>query len=166
MRERYEFEHGFLRVIDDELGLHLETPFNYEGESKTFYPSGKLKSVCYYKDLDLHGPSFFYSEEGMLLSQSWFFFGKQQGKMKQYYSSGKIYSLQQFKDGKREGKQEYYFEEGGLKSFMFYHNGTLHGETLLYHPTGKLKRKTCFSNGAKTGEDKIWDEEGKECPVC
>jgi len=159
MKEMYEIKEGRYLLVDEELGLNLRGPF--EGEMRRgYYPSGKLQSECHFLGDQLHGPSVFYSEEGVILSRSWFLFGLQQGKVWQYYPSKKLYSLQRFKDGLREGLQEYYYEEGTLRTRMHYAKGELHGEVLLNFPSGKVKRHLSYLHGKKQGEEKIYNEAG------
>ena len=46
---------------------------------KSFYPSGAIKTKVHYKEGRLHGPSLFFTEEGQLLAQSWFWEGLKEG---------------------------------------------------------------------------------------
>ncbi len=159
MTEIYEIKEGRYHLVDQELGLNLQGPFKAEMRCD-FYPSGKLQSECYFLEEQLHGPSVFYSEEGSILSRSWFLFGVQQGKVWQYYLSKKLYSLQRFKDGLREGVQEYYYEDSTLRTRMHYAKGELHGEVLLYFPNGKIKRHLSYLLGKKQEGEKIYNEAG------
>jgi antitoxin component YwqK of YwqJK toxin-antitoxin module len=157
--ERYEVTDNRFILVDEELELSIEEPF-HGTESSTYYPDGILKSVCFTVQDLLHGPSSFFSQEGVLLSKSWFYFGTQQGKMQQYFLSGKLCSIQRFKDGMREGKQEYFYEDGTKKTVMHYQKGVLHGEVHLYFPSGNVKRHTRFCEGKKEEFDQIFEEDG------
>lgn len=161
MHERYELAQKRFYIIDQELSLHLEGALEDLRLCKEHYENGALKHEAYYLKDQLHGPSTFFSREGTLLSETWFFLGEKQGKVRKYYSSKALYSIERYRDGLFEGKQEYYYDNGLLKTLLHYEKGLLHGETLLYWPSGSLKRKCLFLLGQKKGWDRIWDEEGK-----
>jgi antitoxin component YwqK of YwqJK toxin-antitoxin module len=128
-----------------------------EGECRLYYPNGEKRGQTFYLSGLLHGPSTFYSEEGALLSESWYVYGKIQGKMKQYYPGGQLSSLQRYKDGMREGKQEFYYESGALKTIMEYQKGMLHGNVTLFWPDGTIKREIDYLEGMKNGWDRVWN---------
>lgn len=128
------------------------------GECRLFYPSGQSQAQMFYHENRLHGPSTFFSEQGAVLSKSWFCFGVQQGKARYFYLSGKTHSVQKYKDGKMHGKQEFFYEDGCPKTLMHYENGVLHGEVKLFWPHSLLKREICFVNGKRRGWDRIWSE--------
>ncbi len=155
----YEIKDGRYLLLDEELGINFHGPF--EGTAvQEHYPSGKIQSESYYLENALHGPSKFFSEEGILLSKSWFLFGLQQGKIWHFYASGKLYSVERFKHGLREGLQEYFYEDGTPKTVMHYEKGELHGEVRLYFPNGQIKREILFSHGIKQEHDQIGNEVG------
>lgn len=159
MTEKYEINDNNLIIIDPELDISLES--NLPIEKKILYYSNKkeLSVMHYHKDL-LHGPSFFYSEKGNLLSSTWFYEGKRYGKAYQYYNSSKLYSLNKFLKDNMEGRQIYYYENGNVKTIMNYKNGTLDGEVKLFYESSKLKRHIIFQNGKKI-QDNIFDEHEK-----
>lgn len=95
------------------------------GECCLYYASKVLKARMFYHFGKLHGPSVFFSEEGTILSSSWFIEGLQQGKCYWSYFDGKPYSLQRFKHGLQHGHQEYYYRNGTLKTWLNYENGVL-----------------------------------------
>src|SRR3990167_5128331 len=89
--ETYLFENGILTIYDPTLGIAIEEPFTPSRVSEEYYSNGQLKMQCYYKLGELHGPSRFYNEKGICLSESWFYLNHKQGKVLRFYSSGKIY---------------------------------------------------------------------------
>jgi len=162
--EQYCLRENRLILCDEELDLFIDEPFPIvqgdvyrNGETAHYYPSGELFSLCYYKEGDLHGPSYFYAQGGKVLSESWFIRGKQEGKMRQYYRSGALYCIQRYREGEKTGKQEFYYEDGGVKTLEFYKKGRLHGEIKLFWPRGQLKRTCHFIEGKRIGEDKFYD---------
>jgi len=86
----------------------------------TKYPNGKVESECYYADGDLHGPSRFYSDSGVCLSESTFVRNKREGEFIRYYLSGNLSSIERYKEGSLEGKQEFYYEDRSLKTELHY----------------------------------------------
>jgi antitoxin component YwqK of YwqJK toxin-antitoxin module len=151
----YEIANHKFFINDPELGLELSGTL---GEPhRIFYESGALKWEAFYLGEKFHGPSTFFSPEGIVLSKSWFFEGIRQGKVLQYYSSSKLYAGLRYQHGLLEGQQVYYYEDGQLKTEMFYKKGVLHGRTLLFWPNGTLKRESHFEEGKK-GLDQLFDE--------
>lgn len=130
------------------------------GQYLQFYPSGKLKSECFYREGKLYGLSSFFSEESVLLSTTWFYEGVPVGKSRQFYRAGSLYSLQRYKKGQLHGKQEYFYEDSLVKSSLMYREGELHGGIELFWPSGQLKRRAFFEKGLREGEDFIWSESG------
>ena len=136
----YTIENGNYIIHDEELGLAINEPYIEE---------------------DFHGPSRFYSEDGKLLAEGWYYNGKRIGKNRQYYSSGALYSLQRFKDGEWDGVQEYYFENGQKKSRISYSSGLLEGKVELFYPNGVLERELNFKNGKLHGFERNWYSNGQ-----
>jgi antitoxin component YwqK of YwqJK toxin-antitoxin module len=131
-----------------------------QGQCISYYPSGELKSKCYYWNNLLHGPSLFYSQSGSLLAKGFFVHGKRVGKNWQYYVNENLYSLQQFMNDCSHGWQRYYFESGQLKSEMYYEKGRLEGKVDQYYESGQLFREVEFSLGSRSGFDKQYFENG------
>lgn len=186
----YSFEKGLLKIHDPELGIDIEEEFRplllseerkksskhekgfitaerdvFEGEALLFYPSGQVKGQTFYghgKDKGKrHGPSTFFSENGTVLSKSWFWNDQRIGKSLFYTLSGNLHSLLRYREGALHGRQEYYFPHGGLKTVMHYQDGLLDGEVLLYYPNGSMKRQIQFAKGLLNGFEKYWDESGQ-----
>lgn len=138
----FRFSDGSLLLCEMAREHSIEKLGLREGQYKIMYPGGKLKVECYYLDGLLHGPSYFYSEEGQELSLSWYIRGKKEGVALTRYSSGALYSRQQFIGGREEGKQEYYYPDGKLKSRLFYQKGRLLGEQECFHRDGTSKLRS------------------------
>ncbi len=147
--ERYELVNGMFYLIDPELGIDIQESCVSCAPTPLFYPSGQVEGETFYLEGELHGPSLFFSENGMLLSKGWFYHGQRMGKLWQYYLSGKPYCVQRFKAGVPCGNQEYYYEDGALKTLLPYEEGELHGEVKLFWPDHKLKRTAHFIHGCK-----------------
>lgn len=122
------------------LECYVEKNGLQDGQALEYYPDGSVKSESFYTKGKLHGPSSFWSKDGVLLAESWYFNGIQQGKSLWYYPTGELYALQQFLDGEWHGRQEYYYAGGALKSLLTYKKGKIVGTPLLLCADGTLYR--------------------------
>lgn len=156
----YKYENGILKIQDKELGIDFEELFEPTDNLRSYYPDGKLEREMLYLDGKLHGPSSFYSKDGVLLGRGWFIRDKRNGKSFQYYDDGSIASVQQFINGLPHGLQVYYYRTGQKSTQMNYQNGVLEGEVILYHPNGNLKKRQFFKNGLLHGTEEIWNANG------
>lgn len=120
---------------------YVEKDGLFHGQYLLFYPSGSVKEEVFYEKGQLHGPSSFWSEEGVLLAKSLYVKGKEEGECFWYYPSGVIYSIQRFQRGLWHGLQEYYYEDGTAKTLVKYSKGNLVEEAILYHPDGSLFKR-------------------------
>ena len=179
----YRFEKGLLTLNDAEHDLSYEGPFKpqvisaeriqahrgntklltttegvYEGQALLLYPGGEIKGEMYYLNSKLHGPTSFYTPQGVLLARSWFLEDMRVGKSWQYTAEGKLYSLQRYRNGLRDGLQEYYYPSGVLKTRIPYKEGAIDGEVLLNYPNGSPLRKLQFVKGKLQGKEWIWNE--------
>jgi antitoxin component YwqK of YwqJK toxin-antitoxin module len=146
--EKYLFDSNELVIIDSELDLHIveKTPRNLQ-EEVLYYPSGEIKMTRYYAGKDLHGPSLFYAENKVILSQHWYNKGKRQGKSWGYYLHGQLYYIQRFVNNVWHGYQEYYYPDGTLKTSMTYQKGKLEGTVQTFFSNSLLKRELVFKKG-------------------
>lgn len=142
------------------LNAYFETEGKREGQSLSYYPDGTIESECYYSRGELHGPSRFYSEKGICLTETWFYFNKKVGKAMRYYLSGKLYCIERYRLGTLQGKQEYYFEQGTHKTIIPYDAGKIEGLVQLFWPSGNKKREVVFKKGVRDGFDRVWSERG------
>ena len=110
-----------------------------------------------FQDNVLHGASRWFTPEGKLLGEYWFWKGNRTVIGRAYYVNGNVYRIERFRGGHKQGLQEAYYEQGALKTKEHYQEGLLHGETLLYWPSGTLKRRAQFTKGALV-HDEMWDE--------
>lgn len=125
---------GYLLSPVGTEGWAAEYEGKYDGQYLLLYPDQKIKLVSYYLGGLLHGPSTFYGETGVVVSQSWYIKGKQQGKCFQYYGNGEVYSIQRFFDGLWHGKQEFFYSNGKPKTILNYVYGKLEGKPVLLAP--------------------------------
>lgn len=156
--------HPDMVVKEDDNGTVLRAYFEVngklEGQYLIYYPDGSIETECYYSERILHGPSRFYSEDHILLSETWYYKGKKEGKTTRRYLSGALSVVERHKEGKLHGKQEYYYEDGTLKTVMHYFHGKLNGEVTLFWPSGLKKREVSFQRGFRQGIDRMWSSGG------
>lgn len=132
-------------VFDDQWKMrecYVEKDGRPDGQMLEYYRDGSVESESFYSKGKLHGPSSYWSPEGVLLAESWYFNGVQQGKSFWYYPGGELYSLQRYRDGEWHGRQEYYYQDGKLKSLLTYDKGKLVEAPLLLRSDGTLYRQT------------------------
>ncbi len=160
-----QLQDGHLLVVERDEQKALRAAYiaydgKRHGQCRLYYPNGSVEAEMYYQMDKLHGPSFFYGENGEILSRTFFCEGKREGKVYFYYLSGKVSSIQRFKEGAWHGVQEYFYEDGAIKSLLPYSHGKLHGEVRLFWEGGKSKRSTNYLTGLREGKDQIWNEKG------
>ncbi|NGX38059.1 MAG: hypothetical protein K1000chlam2_01228 [Chlamydiae bacterium] len=156
-QEKYETTEREFWIEDEELNIDLKGDLEFL--EKEDFPTGELRYEAYRKGEKLHGPSFFYSKSGQLLSQTWYYEGTKIGKVRRYYPTGQLYSLERYVDGVFHLAQEYFYLDGSLKTLIHFDKGVFDGETKLFWPDGIVKRLTVFSHGKKQ-VDEFYDEEG------
>ncbi len=160
----YSLTDNELTLIDWELELAYHESLHFERGTfcfdESFYSSGGLKSKVGRFEGVLHGYSAFYSENGELLSMSWFIKGIQQGKSWRYYPSGALYSVERYRDGLREKNQEYFYESGLFRTVLPYLKGKLNGMATFYHRNGVKKREVPYAHHERFGIERFWDDNG------
>lgn len=154
------FSNQTYSISEPSLGLNLEDNIDGIREERLLYENGATRSLCYIKENHLHGPSRFFSVEGTLLSETWFWMGQRQGICRFFYPSGAIYAKLFYRDNRKTGRHEYFYENGQVKTIEEYDRGALSGEIALYWPNGQCKRRCHFINGKRKEADQCWSEDG------
>lgn len=140
--------------------------FSLQESLKNYYADGKIKQQSFYLEGHLHGPSCFYSPQGILLAASYFHYGIKQNFCYHYYESGSPSSIEYYQSGLLEGKQSYFYENGALYVVMHYKNGILNGLVSLYFPDGQLKRQLDYKEGKRDKKERLWNSQGKLVMEC
>jgi antitoxin component YwqK of YwqJK toxin-antitoxin module len=83
-----------------------------EGETKTFFPNGKLKDSRSYKDGKAFGRHYGFWENGHPKFNFIYVNDKREGSQKQWYESGTPYAFLTFKDDREDGMQKAWRENG------------------------------------------------------
>jgi antitoxin component YwqK of YwqJK toxin-antitoxin module len=157
--EFYSYQDHHLQIRDPEMGLDYSQDCVCDME-KTTYENGSVKSLYHKFKGQLHGPIFFYAENGQLLAENWYIQGQLVGKGKFYFSTGELYAVKRYTNGLLDGRQEYYYRDGMPKTLLYYKAGKLDNEVLLFHENGKIKREMHFVLGKREGLERMWNEEG------
>ena len=95
------------------------------GQQKTYYENGKLKSIVYYTNDRVEG-IVSYDKNGKILHKSMFENGS--GDWKIYWSNGKVLEEGKYTSGRKDGVWKKYREDGNLDSILKYENGRLLSE--------------------------------------
>ena len=82
----------------------------FTGIGKTYYESGKLETICRFKDGVLEGNGISYYESGKIKLTFHYSKGSINGPTKSYYESGKLETEKNFIDGKLDGSSKGYYE--------------------------------------------------------
>jgi antitoxin component YwqK of YwqJK toxin-antitoxin module len=116
---------------------------------KTYYDSGKIKTMTDVVNGEKHGKHVLYAENGQLLVESFYVDDKSHGKWTEYYENGQLAEEGEYVNGE----------------YHVYNFWTENGDQLLKKGTGKTIRKfghtqseiyeQYFENGRFTGERKI-----------
>jgi len=109
------------------------------GEVRSLFPNGKLKSIVNYKDNIKVGISKTFYETGEKQYEIPYVNGKKHGLVKWFYKSGKLYRLTTFVHGVKQGIQKKYWEGGKLKSEILFDNNRMCSGLKEYTNSGKQK---------------------------
>ena len=103
----------------------MYTKGKLNGQQKSYYENGKLKSIVYYSNDKINGIES-YDRNGKLLHKSIFENGT--GDWKFYWSNGKVSEEGKYKAWRKDGVWKKYREDGSLDTIIKYDNGRLLSE--------------------------------------
>ncbi|EGQ80040.1 MORN repeat protein [Fusobacterium animalis ATCC 51191] len=103
----------------------MYTKGKLNGQQKSYYENGKLKSIVYYSNDRINGIES-YDRSGKLLHKSIFENGT--GDWKFYWSNGKVSEEGKYKSWRKDGVWKKYREDGSLDTVIKYDNGRLLSE--------------------------------------
>ncbi len=164
---------GNLDVINNDWGVDaVEINKNYvdgllHGDEKSYYQSGKLKSLGSFKNGILDGIVTGYYEDGSIQVRAVYDNGDKQGRVIHYYSNGNKQLEEFYVDNKLDGQRSTWFENGSLMEVSPYSKGLVHGTGRTYYETGgvfeeanfkygTLKTMRVFTEDGKLSEQKGW----------
>ena len=133
---------GNLDVINNNWGVDA-VEFNKDyvdgvlhGTEKSYYQSGKLKSIGYFT-------------KGIL-----------DGVVTGYYKDGSVQVVGHFSNGIKDGGVLYYYPNGSKQVEMFYDNGKLQGTVKTWYENGNVMKSIPYSKGMVHGTLEIYYESG------
>ena len=133
---------GNLDVINNDWGKDT-VEFNKDyvdgllhGAEKTYYQSGKLKSIGHFT-------------KGIL-----------DGVVTGYYKDGSVQVVGHFSNGIKDGSVLYYYPNGSKQVEMFYDNGKLQGTVKTWYENGNVMKSIPYSKGMVHGTLEIYYESG------
>lgn len=169
---------------------HYDDEGKLDGEQKTFYPSGGVKTLISYDHGTLHGLKALWDEKGNILEESKFLKGKLEGRHFQKDSEGreivyhyennrkegvhaiyyprdvtegeKVKALEaHYKDNELDGLASEFNPSGAQISFTTYKGGVKEGPAQLFHRNGKPALSLHFKNDKREGESKQFYPSGQ-----
>jgi antitoxin component YwqK of YwqJK toxin-antitoxin module len=133
---------GNLDVINNDWGKDA-VEFNKDyvdgllhGAEKTYYQSGKLKSIGHFT-------------KGIL-----------DGVVTGYYKDGSVQVVGHFSNGIKDGSVLYYYPNGSKQVEMFYDNGKLQGTVKTWYENGNVMKSIPYSKGMVHGTLETYYESG------
>jgi antitoxin component YwqK of YwqJK toxin-antitoxin module len=105
---------GYIKEVFNQQIMSIGSYLNgkQEGETKTFFPNGKLKDSRSYKDNKAYGRHYGYWANGHQKFDFIYVNEKREGLQKQWYESGKPYAFLTFKNDREDGMQKAWRENG------------------------------------------------------
>jgi antitoxin component YwqK of YwqJK toxin-antitoxin module len=117
------------------------------GQERTFYRSGELKSVGYFREGLLNGTVSMYFEDGTLMGRMEMENNLNNGRGIRYYSNGNKQLERFFVNNKLEGLTRGWYESGNIKTEKDYKNGLLHGYLKTYYKDGGIYEEVKYEHG-------------------
>ncbi len=144
---------GNLDAINNDWGVDaVEFNKNYvdgllHGAEKTYYQSGKLKSLGHFNKGVLGGTVELYYEDGSIQARVNFNNGIKQGRAISYYPDGSKQLEPLFVDGKLDGLHRTWYENGNVMKSIPYSKGMVHGTLETYYESGGVFEEVEFNFG-------------------
>lgn len=118
------------------LGVLLVTGCGEKNVTRSYYPSGSVKTEAVTKDAVLNGRAVMLAEGGQKLSEA------------------------EYRGGVLNGKSSAYFPDGKVKATAEYQDGALHGLSTAFHANGQKASEAQFHAGVLLGKSKSWTDTG------
>ena len=157
---------GNLDVINNDWGKDaVEINKNYvngvlHGAEKSYYQSGKLRSLGYFKRGILDGIVTGYYEDGTIQVRATYDNGVKQGRVIHYYPNGTKQVESFYTDDKFDGVRTTWYENGKPMEVTPYSKGLLHGTGRTYYETGGVFEEAKFEYGTPKIM-RVFTEDGK-----
>ena len=144
---------GNLDVINNDWGKDaVEINRDYvdgvlHGDEKSYYQSGKLKSLGSFKRGILDGIVTGYYEDGTIQVRATYDNGVKQGRVIHYYPNGTKQVESFYTDDKFDGIRTTWYENGKPMEIAPYSKGLLHGTGRTYYEAGGVFEEVKFKYG-------------------
>lgn len=157
-------------LSDAKASLQVMRHFKYndegqfEGEQKTYHPSGALHTSIAYQNGELHGIKAMWDQEGNLTEEARYEKGKLNGRFFEKLRDGKE-QVFHYKDNRREGPHEIYFPPhdffGKVKALeVNFIQDLAEGDAIEYNEEGNKVAATPYVKGKKEGTAKLFSAKG------
>jgi antitoxin component YwqK of YwqJK toxin-antitoxin module len=144
---------GNLDVINNDWGKDaVEINKNYvngvlHGAEKSYYQSGKLRSLGYFKRGILDGIVTGYYEDGTIQVRATYDNGVKQGRVIHYYPNGTKQVETFYTDDKFDGIRTTWYENGKPMEVTPYSKGMVHGTLETYYESGGIFEEVEYNFG-------------------
>ena len=145
---------GNLDVINNDWGVDaVEINRDYvdgvlHGDEKSYYQSGKLKSLGSFKHGLLDGIVTGYYEDGTIQVRAIYDNGIKQGRVIHYYPNGTKQVETFYTDDEFDGVRSTWFENGKLMELIPYSKGLVHGMVEIYYESGSVFEEVKYNYGS------------------
>ena len=144
---------GNLDVINNDWGKDT-VEFNKDyvdgllhGAEKTYYQSGKLKSIGHFTKGILDGVVTGYYKDGSVQVVGHFSNGIKDGGVLYYYPNGSKQVEMFYDNGKLQGTVKTWYENGNVMKSIPYSKGMVHGTLVTYYESGVVFEKVEYNFG-------------------
>ena len=144
---------GNLDVINNDWGVDA-VEFNKDyvdgvlhGTEKSYYQSGKLKSLGSFKRGILDGIVTGYYEDGTIQVRATYDNGVKQGRVIHYYPNGTKQVESFYTDDKFDGVRTTWYENGNVMKSIPYSKGMVHGTLETYYESGGVFEEVEYNFG-------------------
>ncbi len=135
-------------LIKEEYEVNNLEEFQLNGVYKSYYYSGKLKSIGKYSNNKPDGLWKYYYENGGIKTKGQLREGITTGHWQYYYENGSMRMEGELKANKREGEWIFYYENGTEKSRGTYENNAKNGIWNYFYEDSNLKAQAFYENNS------------------
>ncbi|MBI1899980.1 MAG: toxin-antitoxin system YwqK family antitoxin [Planctomycetia bacterium] len=157
-----------------------------DGEWRSYHNNGKLRAIRHTINDEPHGTEQGFDENGTLVTEIPYVYGKETGTRKTYHENGKLMQSWEVRDdllqgpfrrydddgnlveegnyidGKKDGLWVTYYPNGQRESEQMHFQDILHGHESRWYANGKLKSEGEYRNKLRDGHWTTWDEAGNK----
>mgnify|MGYP000385518781 CR=1 FL=1 len=104
----------------------------------SYYSNGQKEYAAQYLNGKLDGMSRYWSEDGLLISESEYSHGKPHGLWEKYYANQKTMYQVHYFHGQKHGKEKWYYENGQIKSEQLFQYGVSANPPIRWKSDGSI----------------------------